>query len=85
MVYVKLLKDVAEGGVEHKHGLAIKTVSKRNPAWWPSVVVNGELLRCPEPQAFVTPYLKGLIVDMHEASADKWVKRGLCEVVKGPA
>jgi hypothetical protein len=72
MVYVKLLKNVAEGGVEYIAGkrdaggskLVLKTTSVRGK---------------------VTAYTKGTIVTMHEASAEKWLKRGLCEVVDAPA
>jgi len=71
MVYVKLLKDVAEGGVEFKGPpQTLKTVAQRVPG---------------SRKMIVTPYVKDEIVTMHEASAEKWIKRGLCEIVKGPA
>ena len=86
MVYVKLLKDVAEGGVEFTGPpLTLKTTSRRNPVWFPPHVENGRLIRSSHPQFFVTPYLKDLVVTMHEESAKKWIKRGLCEIVNGPA
>ena len=69
MVYVKLLKDVAEGGVEFTGPpQTLKTTTK----------TAGRKL-------IVTPYLKDEIVTMHEASAAKWIKRGLCEIVDAPA
>jgi len=67
MVYVKLLKDVAEGGVEHAPGLTLKTTARRIPG---------------SNKLEVTPYVKDEIVTMHEESAKKWIKRGLCEIVK---
>lgn len=70
MVYVKLLKDVAEGGVEFKGPpQTLKTSTNR-------VAGSSKFM--------VTPYVKDEIVTMHEESAMKWVKRGLCEIVKKP-
>ena len=71
MVYVKLLKDVAEGGVEFTGPpLTLKTVAQRVPG---------------SRKLIVTPYVKDEIVTMHEEGAKKWIKRGLCEIVNGPA
>jgi hypothetical protein len=68
MVYVKLLKDVAEGGVEFTGPpLTLKTSTRRIPG---------------SNKMEVTPYVKDEIVTMHEESAKKWIKRGLCQIVK---
>jgi len=68
MVYVKLLKDVAEGGVEFTGPpQTLKTTANKVPG---------------SRKLVVTPYVKDEVVTMHEESAKKWVKRGLCEIVK---
>ena len=83
MVYVKLLKDVAEGGIAWAADMPrdatgqrpqLKTVRAKNPDF----VSGGEA-----PEYIVTEYREGAIVTMHEASAEKWISRGLCEVVTG--
>ena len=83
MVHVKLLKDIAEGGLAWAADMPrdatgqrpkLKTTRAKNPAF----VLGGT-----GPEYIVAEYLKGAIVTMHEASADKWIARGLCEIVKG--
>jgi len=70
MVYVKLLKDVAEGGVAFTG---------------PPQVLKTSMNRIPgSAKLIVTPYVKDEVVTMHEESAKKWVKRGLCEIVDKP-
>ena len=71
MVYVKLMCDVAEGGVEFKGPPQVLKTSMNRVAGSRKLIV--------------TPYVKDEIVTMHEESAKKWIKRGLCEIVKGPA
>jgi len=71
MVYVKLLKDIAEGWVEFKGPPQVLKTSMNRVAGSRKLIV--------------TPYAKDEIVTMHEESAKKWIKRGLCEIVKGPA
>ena len=70
MVYVKLLKDVAEGGVEFKGPPQVLKTSMNRVAGSRKLIV--------------TPYAKDEIVTMHEESAKKWIKRGLCEIVPAP-
>ena len=79
MVTVKLLKDVAEGGTEWaldgpRNGSgqrpSIKTMRVKNPDYVPG-----------EEEYIAMELRKDCVITMHEASADKWVSRGLCEVV----
>ena len=81
MVHVKLIKDVAEGGIEWATDMprdasgqrpSLKTTRTKNPAFSPDA---------DEPEYLVTEYRKGTIVTMHEVSAEKWISRGLCEIV----
>lgn len=81
MVTVKILKDVAEGGREWTSDAPrdatgqrpkIKTMRVANPEYTP----GGEA-----PEYTSMELRKGCIITMHEASAEKWVARGLCEVI----
>ena len=83
MVYVKLLTNVAEGGIAWSADMPrdasgqrpkLKTTRAKNPDFVP----DGEA-----PEYIFTEYREGTIVTMHEASAEKWIGRGLCEVVTG--
>ena len=81
MVTVKLLKDVAEGGAEwtpdgprNSAGQRppIKTMRVKNPYYVPGADV---------PEYIPMELRKDCVITMHEASAEKWVSRGLCEVI----
>ena len=81
MVTVKLLKDVAEGGIEwtadgprdgNGQRPPIKTTRMPNPDY----VAGGDA-----PEYVQMELRAGVEITMHEASADKWVARGLCEVI----
>lgn len=67
---------------------SIKTTSKPNPNWFPPQEVEGKdgktIIESKEPRFLVTEFVAGTIVTMHEASAAKWVKLGLCEIVAAP-
>jgi len=87
MVYVKLLKDVAEGGTEWKADSPRDASGQR-----PKLKTVTKTVHIPDAddptrltvKKVVTEYRAGIVVTMHEASADKWVKAGLGEVVEGP-
>jgi hypothetical protein len=87
MVYVKLLKDVAEGGAEFKAD-GPRDASGQRPKLKTITTTRHE----PDPddpnrliiKRSVMEYRAGVVVTMHEASADKWVKAGLGEIVKAP-
>jgi len=80
MVYVKLLKDVAEGGRDLAEAVKAAEsfgLGKGNPSYpqLKTTTTNGK----------VVGYRKDVIVTMHEESAKKWLASGLCEVVDRPA
>ena len=81
MVTVKLLKDVAEGGAEWTpdgprnaagQRPPIKTMRVKNPDYVP----GGEA-----PEYIPMELRKDCVITMHEASAEKWASRSLCEVI----
>ena len=81
MVMVRLLKDIAEGGTEWASDgprnaagqrPAIKTTRGKNPDF----VKGGS-----QPKHITIQLCAGTVISMHEASAEKWVARGLCEVI----
>ena len=81
MVTVKLLKDVAEGGMEWEaddprdedgQRPRIKTMRMKNPYYVPGADV---------PEYIPMELRKDCVITMHEASAEKWAYRGLCEVI----
>ena len=81
MVTVKLIKDVAEGGTEWTpdgprnaagQRPSIKTMRVTNPDYVPGADV---------PEYIPMELRKDCVITMHEASAEKWVSRGLCEIV----
>lgn len=74
MVYVELLKDVAEGGRD----LAVVAKAAKEMGF------PVPQIKTTRSRGVTTHYRKGAIVTMLEASADKWVKAGLCRVVQPP-
>jgi hypothetical protein len=74
MIYVELLKDVAEGGRD----LAVVTKAAKDMGF------PAPQIKRTHSRGVTTIYRKGAIVTMLEASADKWVKSGLCRAVEAP-
>lgn len=76
MIHAKLLTDVAESGYSLKDAQKAAKMAGVKP---PEVKV----VRRPGKKPIA--YLKGTIVTMHEDSAQKWLDRGLIEIVDAPA
>ena len=76
MVRVNLTKDVGEGGVDL--AAAIQDAKARgmrpNTRGYPKLKVVTR-------KGKATRYTAGTEVTMHEDSANKWIARGLCELV----
>jgi hypothetical protein len=78
MVYVELLVDVAEGGRD-----LAKAIEAADAFGLSKGSVHYPRLKVVKSRGETVPYKAGATVTMHEASAEKWVKRGLCKVVEG--
>jgi len=76
MVHVKLLENVAEGGLHLE-----KAIAAADAAGVPKSDRNYPRLKISTRHGRRVGYVKGAVVTMHEASAAKWLKRKLCEVV----
>ena len=69
---VKLLKDVMDGA-------AVKMVTRRNRNWTSPKVVDGKVVESEEPQFIHTVFSQGLVVEASDATAAKWIKKGLAK------
>jgi len=78
MLYVELLVDVAEGGRD-----LAKAIKAAEEFGLPKGSVHYPRLKVVKSRGEPVPYKAGTVVTMHEASAEKWIERGLCKVVKG--
>lgn len=78
MVYVELLVDVAEGGRD-----LAKAIKAADAFGLSKGSVHYPRLKVTKTRGKQVPYKAGTTVTMHEASAQKWIERGLCKVVKG--
>lgn len=73
---VKLLKHIVEGN-------GIKFAQRRNRDWKPPHVEKSEdgktdrLVESPEPEYEIVPFVKGTVLDVSPATAEKWIKSGL--------
>lgn len=80
MKYVKLLVDVAEGGrdlAKAQEAADAFGLGKTHPSYPVLKVTNTRRGR--------VEFRKGLVVAMTAPGAQKWVDRGLCEIVDKPA
>jgi hypothetical protein len=74
-VKIKLTQDIIEYD-RHGESVGIKTNKKRNPKWGPSQVVYGKLVESDELQFIMTPWTKGTVIEMSEASGQKYITAG---------
>ena len=72
---VRLTKDIIEYD-RHGESVGIKTSRRRNLAWGPPQVVYGQLVESKEPQFIETPWVKGAVIDMSDATAQKYIDAG---------
>jgi hypothetical protein len=79
LVYVKLLKNVAEGGRD-----LAEAVKAADALGLPKGDQHYPRLKVVKRRGKETRYVKGAVVDMHREGAKKWHERGLCEPAPAP-
>ena len=72
---IKLLEDI------HEHdwrgnSVGIKTTKKKNRAWGPPQVVYDQLVESKEPQHTVIEWVAGAVIEVSEASGQKFIEAG---------
>ena len=72
---VKLLKDIFEYD-RHGENVGIKVVKRRNNAWGPPVEVHGQLVKSQEPEFITTSFTAGTVIEMSDASGQKYIEAG---------
>lgn len=72
---IRLLEDVVEYD-RHGESVGIKTSKRRNRAWGPPQVVYDQLVESKEPEFTVISWTKGAVIDMSDASGQKYIDAG---------
>lgn len=72
---VKLLHDIIQNG-------HVKSTRRKNPKWEPPKAVKGKLVESKEPEFLWTFFTQGAVVELSNASAQKFIENGWAEVAK---
>ena len=72
---IKLLADIVEHDKDGNE-VGLKIAKRKNKAWTPPRVVDGNIVECGVSQFIYTPFVQGAIIEASEATATKWIEAG---------
>ena len=78
-MFVKLLKNKTERD-RFGNEVGLKVAKRRNRQWTPPQVVDGKIVESDEPQFIYTPFVVGAIIEVSQATGEKYIEAGEAEI-----